>query len=158
MNKKITWLAGALALALLVVGAIGATTVYADDNAPPQPSGERMPGGPRGGRGLDGAALEAVAGALDMSADDVSAALESGKTLQELAEAAGVDMQKVKDAMSAARAENMRERISQALSDGTITQDHADWLLEGLEKGYLDGPGFAFGGHPGKGAPPAATE
>ncbi|MFZ5909643.1 MAG: hypothetical protein ACOYYU_06480 [Chloroflexota bacterium] len=158
MNKKFTWLAGALVLMLLAVGAYGVTTVYADDTNPPQPSGERGPGGPRGGRGLDGAALEAVAGVLGMSADDLSAALESGKTLQELAEAAGVDMQEVKDAMSAVRAESMRERIAQALADGTITQEHADWLLEGLEKGFLDGPGFGFGGHPGKGAPPATAE
>jgi len=155
MSRKMTWLIGALALVLLVVGAYGATTVYADDANPPQPSGER---GPRGGRGLDGAALEAVAGVLGMSTDDLSAALESGKTLQELADAAGVDMQEVKGAMSAVRAESMRERIAQALTDGTITQEHADWLLEGLEKGYLDGPGFGFGGHPGKGVPPATSE
>jgi hypothetical protein len=155
MSRKMTWLVGALALVLLVVGAYGATTVYADDTTPPQPFGDR---GPRGGRGLDGAALEAVAEVLNMSADDLSAALAEGKTLQELAEAAGVDMQEIKDAMSAVRAESMRERIAQALADGTITQDHADWLLEGLEKGYLDGPGFGFGGHPGRGTPPATAE
>ncbi|GAB4504238.1 MAG: hypothetical protein Fur0043_12310 [Anaerolineales bacterium] len=162
MNKKLTWLVGALVLTLLAVGIHGVTNVYADDTPPPPPSGER---GPRGGHGLDGAALEAVAGALNMSTDDLSAALAEGKTLQELAEAAGVDMQAVKDAMSAARAESMRERIAQSLTDGTITQDHADWLLEGLEKGYLDGPrfglggpGFGFGGPPPKDAPPTTSE
>jgi len=60
------------------------------------------------------------------------------------------------DAMNAVRAENMRERITQAVEDGSITQEHADWLLEGLEKGFLDKPGFGFGGHPGKGGPPPA--
>jgi hypothetical protein len=26
-----------------------------------------------------------------------------------------------------------------------MSQEKADWLLEGLEKGFLDGPGFGFG-------------
>jgi hypothetical protein len=84
--------------------------------------------------------------------------LEGGQTLQEVAEAAGVDMQQVLDAMQSAREASMRDRIKQGLADGTLTQDHADWLLEGLEKGYLDGHGFDFGGHPGKGMPPAPAE
>jgi hypothetical protein len=52
----------------------------------------------------------------------------------------------------------IRERIQQALDDGTITQEHADWLLEGLDKGFLGGEGgFGLGGH-GRGpfgVPPA---
>jgi len=161
MNKKFIWIAGALAIALLAVGAYGATTVYADDSNPPQPFGQRGPGGPGGHGlcGLDSASLEAVAGALDMSTDDLSAALADGKTLQDLADEAGVDIQEVKDALNAVRAENMREQIAQAVEDGNMTQEKADWLLEGLDKGFLDGPGFGFGhgfdGHPGKGAPPA---
>lgn len=52
----------------------------------------------------------------------------------------------------------MRARIEQALADGTITQEKADWLLEGLEKGFLDGPGFGFGfGHGGPVQPPAQS-
>ncbi|MBN1450418.1 MAG: hypothetical protein JW963_05325 [Anaerolineales bacterium] len=164
MSKKFKWVIGALVIALLAVGAYGATAVYADDSTPPQPFGERGPGGPggpHGGRGLDGAALEAVANVLDMSTDDLSAALEDGKTLQELADEAGVDMQEVFDAMNAVRAESMRERIAQAVEDGTMTQEKADWLLEGLDKGFLDGgPGFGFGlgGHFEKGVPPSPTE
>jgi len=41
--------------------------------------------------------------------------------------------------------QNLRERIEQAVSDGTMTQEKADWLQEGLEKGFLDGPGLVFG-------------
>jgi hypothetical protein len=164
MSKKYGWMIGALVIALLAVGVYGTTTVFADDNNPPIPFGGRGPGGPggpHGGRGLDGAALEAVAGVLNMSTDDLSAALESGKTLQELADEAGVDIQEIHDALSAVREESMRERIAQALEDGTITQEHADWLLEGLDKGFLDGPGFGFrhgpGGLLGDGAPPATS-
>ena len=161
MNAKVKWLLGAVVIVLLAAGVYGTTTVFADENTPPAPSGQRGPGGPggpHGGRGLDAAALEAVAGVLDMSPDELSAALEGGQTLQEVAEAAGVDMQQVLDAMQSAREASMHDRIKQGLADGTLSQDHADWLLEGLEKGYLDGHGFDFGGHPGKGMPPAPAE
>ncbi|MGC8827794.1 MAG: hypothetical protein ACP5TV_12420, partial [Anaerolineae bacterium] len=33
----------------------------------------------------------------------------------------------------------MKDAINQAVKDGKITQDEADWLLQGLEKGYLPG-------------------
>src|SRR3990172_4921184 len=137
MNKKFGWGIGALVIVLLALGVYGTTTVLADDNNPPLPFGERGPGGPggpHGGRGLDGAALEAVAEVLGMSTDDLSAALQEGKTLQELADEAGVDIQKIRDALSAVREESMREHIAQAVEDGTLTQDKADWLLEGLDK------------------------
>ena len=87
-----------------------------------------------------------------MSTDELSAALEDGQTLQDLADEAGVDIQEVKDALNALREEGMREQIAQAVEDGTMTQEKADWLLEGLDKGFLDGPRFGFGrgGHPNK--------
>ena len=165
MNNKLKWAIGALVIALLTVGVYGTTTAYADDNNPPISFGERGPGGPggpHGGRGLDGAALEAVANVLDMSTDDLSAALANGQTLQDLADQAGVDMQTIKDALTTVRQTEMRDRISQAVADGTMAQEKADWLLEGLDKGFLDGPGFGFGPgfgrHFEKGTPPTATE
>ena len=108
MNKKFGWVIGALVVALLAVGVYGTTTVFADDNTPRLPFGERGPGGPggpRSGRGLDSASLEAVAGLLDMSTDDLSTAIKDGKTIQELADTAGVDMQEIQTALSAVRAE-----------------------------------------------------
>ncbi|MCI0549906.1 MAG: hypothetical protein L0287_03030, partial [Anaerolineae bacterium] len=94
-----------------------------------------------------------------MTTDEVTAALQSGKTLEDLAEEAGVDIEDVRAAIQAVRETEMRERIAQAVDDGTITQEHADWLLEGLDKGFLGGPGgFGFGHGPkgpGKGQPTA---
>lgn len=155
MNNKFKWAIGALVLALLAVGVYGTTTAYADDTNPPVPFGERGPGGPggpHGGRALDGAALEAAAQVLGMSTDDLSAALADGQTLQDLADEAGVDIQEIKDALNTLREENMRANIAQAVEDGNMTQEKADWLLEGLDKGFLDGHGFGFGrgGHPDK--------
>ena len=148
MSKNFKWAIGALVIALLAVGVYGTTTVYADDNNPPLPFGERGPGGPggpHGGRGLDGAALETVADVLGMSADELSAALDEGQKLTDLADEAGVEMQEIFDALKEAREEAMRERIAQALEDGSMTQEKADWLLEGLDKGFLDGPKFGRG-------------
>lgn len=95
--------------------------------------------------------LDAAAKALDMTTDELSTALKDGKTLQELADAAGVDLQTVQDAIKAAHTTEMRTQIEQAVTDGNMTQEKADWLLEGLDKGFLDGRGFGFGGPRGHG-------
>ena len=95
--------------------------------------------------------LDAAAKALDMTTDELTTALKDGKTLQELVDAAGVDLETVQDAIQAAHATEMRTQIEQAVTDGNMTQAKADWLLEGLDKGFLDGRGFGFGGPRGHG-------
>jgi hypothetical protein len=142
MKNKKSILIGGLLVALLVIGVIGATNAYAQSSTSTFPHG----GGPGGGgHGLGLVGLQATAEALDMTTDELITALRSGKTLEQLAEEAGVDLQNVQDAIQAAHEEELRTRIEQAVSDGTMTQEKADWLLEGLEKGFLDGPGFGFG-------------
>lgn len=164
MTKKYLIVLGGLLAALLVVGVVGATAAYAQEPAPPASLVEngRGPGGGRG-FGLSDEALEAAAKVLGMTADEVSAALKEGKTLQDLATEAGVDIEDVHEAIQAVREAEMRERIAQAVEDGTITQENADWLLEGLDKGFIGKGGFGPGfggphGGPGKGPmgqPPA---
>ena len=209
MKNKMSILIAGLLVALLVVGVIGATDAFAQGPYGLMQHG-RGPGGP-GGRGplLGQAELEAAAKVLGMTADELSAALQSGKTLEGLATEKGVDFQAVLDAIRAARplmlgapeleaaakalnmttneltaafqsgktleqvatdqgvaiadvqaaiqaahATELRDRIAQAVQDGTITQENADWLLEGLDKGYIGQPGgfgFGFGGHHGLG-------
>jgi hypothetical protein len=101
--------------------------------------------------------LAAAATVLGMTPDEISTALKDGKTLTDLAATAGVDIQDVQDAISAAHAVEMRARIEAGVADGSLTQEKATWLLEGLDKGFLDGPGFGFGGPHGDkpGTPPA---
>jgi hypothetical protein len=159
LNKKLPKIVGGLLAALMLVGAAGATLAYAQDGTHPTPPADAEGGGrgPRGGPGFLGDdELAAAAEALGMTADEVSTELQNGKTLQDLADAAGVDLQVVQDALRAARAESTRNRIEQAVTDGTMTREKADWLLEGLEKGFLDGPGFGFGFGRGPGGPPPA--
>jgi len=159
MKNKMSVLIGGLLVALLVVGTaslVGATSAYAQS-----PSSGLLHGrGPGDGRGpLGGAGLEAASEVLGMTTDELTTALQSGKTLEQLAEEAGVDVQDVKDAIQAAHATEMRERIQQAVEDGTITQENADWLLEGLDKGFIGAPGgFGFGGPRGPGFGPGPDQ
>jgi hypothetical protein len=144
MKNKKSILIGGLLATLLVIGVIGATNVYAQTPTR-TPLHEGGPGGGRG-RGLGQVELEAAAKVLGMTTDELSTALQSGKTLEQLAQDANVDVQDVRDAIQAAHATEMRSRIQQAVTDGTITQENADWLLEGLDKGFIGVPGaFGFG-------------
>ncbi len=205
--KKRWMILGSLA-ALLLIGAVGAVAVYAQSPTPPTPgtgTTGTQPGQPgdfgRGNHQLSQAELDAAAQVLGISSSDLSSQLSSGKTLQDIATAQGVDfakvmqamdavrpvrlgseelaaaakvlgmsttdlstqlqdgktlselaaahnvtLQAVQDAITAARHAEMTTQINQAVSSGQMTQDKANWLLEGLSKGYLDGPdGFGFG-------------
>lgn len=142
-TKWAVWIGGML-IALLVVGVLGATNAFAQGA-----SSDLFHGGPGGGRGLRAGTpeFEAAAQALNMTTDELAAALQSGKTLETIVSEAGVDFADVQAAIQAAHATEMRERIQQAVDDGTITQENADWLLEGLDKGFIGVPGaFGFGG------------
>jgi hypothetical protein len=138
MTKRYLIVIGGLLAALLVVGVVGATSVYAQEAANVFQHGR----GPGGGRGLNGEALEAAAEALGMTTDEVTSALQGGKTLQDLADEAGVDIADVHAAIQAVHVAEARERIAQAVEDGTMTQEQADWMLEGLDNGYMMGRGF----------------
>ncbi len=103
---------------------------------------------------LDTAELDAAAKVLGMASSDLSTQLQNGKTLSDLATAHNVTLQSVQDAITATRRAEMTTQINDAVKAGTLTQDKANWLLEGLSKGYLDGPdGFGFGRGFGPGGP-----
>lgn len=141
MKNKMYVLIAGLLLALVVIGVVGAANAYAQS-----PSSGLLHGGGPGGRGLGLEGLQIAAEALNMTTDELITALRSGQTLEEIATEAGVDLQDVQDAIQEAQTTQLRERIQQAVDASTITQEHADWLLEGLEKGFLGGPGgFGFG-------------
>lgn len=150
MKNKMSILIAGLLVALLVVGAVGATQAYAQGANTLMQHG-RGPGGGRG-LGLGQDELEAAAKVLGMTTDELSTALQSGKTLQDVADEAGVAFEEVQAAIQAVHATELRERITQAVEAGTITQANADWLLEGLDKGFIGVPGaFGFGGPHGHG-------
>jgi hypothetical protein len=89
---------------------------------------------------------------LGMTVDELSTQLWGGKTLADLAEEAGVDLQSIRDAAEAAQKAAQKDAIEQAVTDGKMSREKADWLLEGLDKGYWggrDGGSFGFGGRAG---------
>jgi hypothetical protein len=117
-------------LALLVIAVAGISVVgiaYAEGDDPP--------------RGREG-----LAELLGLTQEELREEIQGGKTIQELADEAGVDLDAFHEEMAQNRQENLETRIEEALANGDISQDQADWLLEGLEKCYLNGPFFSRGG------------
>ncbi len=108
--------------------------------------------GSRGGHSGHGPGLAAAATALDMTEDELRAALETeGTTLADVAEQEGVPVETLVDALVAAAS----ERIATAVEEGRLTQEQADERLADLEERItervnseapLAGPGPRGGG------------
>ncbi len=103
------------------------------------------------GDGPDG--REGLAELLGLTREELRDQLQDGKTLEELAEAAGVDLETYREGMRQTKQVDLETKIEEALANRDITQDHADWLLEGLDKGFLDSPFVGLGGRGSGGRP-----
>ncbi|MFW2381412.1 MAG: hypothetical protein ACN4GZ_06590 [Acidimicrobiales bacterium] len=101
------------------------------DDVVPGETEERQRRG-RGHRG--GCNLEEAAAAIGIEESDLRAAIESGDSIADVAEANGVDVDVVIDAMVDAKA----ERIAEKVSEGRITQERADEKLADLEAKITD--------------------
>lgn len=130
MFKKITIAVGTLltvgVLALFTVG-----SVFAQAPTPTTPDAPQTPWGNAWGRVSNGAGVvsDAITNLLGMSQEDIYAERSSGKNLSEIANEKGITDQQVIDAMLAGR----QEVIDQALADGRITQEQADWMQEAMK-------------------------
>ena len=87
------------------------------------------------------ASFDTVAEALGLTPDELFTQLHAGKTLEEIAEEQGVELEDVREALNAARIEDRKEAIQQAVEDGKLSQEQADWMIEGLEKGFFPAGG-----------------
>lgn len=156
-KKRLMIVTGVLAL-VAVLGVVTVGGAFAQTSTPgtetqTTPDVDRPQRGlPAFGFGMRGGSTEsfdAVAEALGLTPTQLFEELDSGKTLSEIAEAQGVDLTAIEDVMKTSRTEAMKDRIAQAVEDGTMTQEQADWLLLGIEKGWTSGGrsfGFDFGG------------
>ena len=99
-------------------------------------------GGGRGARGGPGAfiggtensLLAVAAGKLGLTVQDLWDQLQDGGSIADLASAQGLDPQAIADEFVAQRA----EALSQAVEDGRITQERADWMLAHMEEEVME--------------------
>jgi uncharacterized protein YidB (DUF937 family) len=98
------------------------------------------PPGPRGGRGFGDmdSMRAAIADAIGISVDALEEALAGGKTIVDLADELGVDMEEVKSAMQVAH----DEALTKAVEDSLITQEQADRLRERMDQFAFEAPRF----------------
>lgn len=102
--------------------------------------------------------LSTTADSLGIDEDDLRSELADGKTIAEVADERGVDVQDVVDDILAAQ----RKRMNRAVEEGHLTQQQADALLDGAGDrvaALVDGEMRAGGRHdPGDLAPPPGMQ
>jgi hypothetical protein len=155
----IAGMAGAFAAVALVAVVAGGVLFAVTPAAAQEP--EATPSPPCGGVGCgwfgwggrSWTVFDTIAEALGLTPNELfTESHDEGKTVSEIAEEQGVDLETVQDAVSANRVEAQRQAIEQAVEDGRISREQADWMLEGLENGFgPGGRGFGRGGHFGMG-------
>jgi len=160
MNTRSIVIASVLAL-LVAFGAFG--LVYAQAETPANPDvpygrgrmgvirrGEAYPGVMGGFRGnipageegpLHEYLLPALAEAFNLTPEELEARHEAGDTLWELAESQGFTAEQFKELVLQTRS----EALNQAVADGVITQDQADWMLSRMSRGWSAGYGPGSG-------------
>jgi len=99
--------------------------LVADHEARDGEHGKGGPGGPK---------AEVLAQALGMTTDELHTALESGKTIAQVAADQGVDVQVVIDALTA----GMTSHINEEVASGELTQEKADAKLADLSTHIAD--------------------
>jgi hypothetical protein len=106
-----------------------------------------------GGRKIETPYITAAAAALEMEPEDVELQMWGGRTLADLAKKAGVELTAVQAAIETAQKDAARARIQEAVKDGKLTQEQANWMIEGVDSGFQGMGGFGAKGF-GRGAMP----
>jgi hypothetical protein len=158
MNKFLKVAGISLLTAVVGLAVVAGLSLAQGPSGTPTPGDKGGPGlgldlGMMGGGG-DWAVFDAAAKALGLTPEELFSQLHSGKTLTDIATDKGVDIKTVTQAMNGARQAAMKQAIEQAVSDGRMTRDQADWTLKGIQNGWMGG---GFGGR-GMGPAPAQPQ
>jgi len=151
-RKRLYVMLAAVGTLVLLLAGLSVAVVSAQEETPEPDEvpacGIRCWGRPlfRFGRGGDWTMFDTIADELGIAPEQLFEELhDDGKSLEEIAEDRGIDLDAIREALNAARDEARQEAIEQAVAEGEMSQEQAEWLLEGLEKGYLHGRGLGPG-------------
>jgi hypothetical protein len=172
--KKITIITAALVILVAALAVSG--MAFAQTQTPPdpdQPFGGRQTWGP--GTGMMGPAgsmmggrwnrygsdqtspdsygpmhesmISALAEAFNLAPEDLEARHDAGETMWEIAQDLGLTPEAFQETMIQART----AAFNQAVAEGVISQEQADWMLDRMNHMWSDGYGTGAGGCPGMG-------
>ena len=160
--KRIWFIAAIVGLTVLALGTAGLTYAQSETPQPVTPpgygngmiSGRGNYAGMRGEyiTGEEGPhhddMIEAFAEAIGLSIEEVETRLASGETMWQIVESEGVLMEEFGEIMSQVHS----DFIQQALDDGTLTQEQADFMAQRGSQHGAGGFGQGFGDCMGDGA------
>lgn len=89
------------------------------------------------GRGGRLPLFDAAADVLGLTPEELFSEMYAGKTIEEVAEAQGVEVDALQEALNQTRDEAMRDAIAEAVEEDEMSQEQADWLLEGMDQGFI---------------------
>ena len=153
--KKFWMIAVVLGVLVLALGATG--MAYAQAETPSSPvwgpgfMGGRIGHGPGMWGGLDGedslqeAMFPSLANTLGLTPEELEARLAAGETPWQIAQAQGLSDEEIRDRTAQLRA----DALAQAVAEGLITQEQADWMLE-RQSAALDAWNQGLGFGPGR--------
>ncbi len=98
-------------------------------------------------------AQAALADLLNLSVADIQTAVDAGQTIDQIAEAQGVDMADVKAVMDEFRLAELESNLAEKVAAGDITQEQADAILAQAQSGDLPGHGGQDGPRGHRGGP-----
>ena len=128
---------GGACTAVLGVGLLGAsaTSAFAAANPTPaaSPAAPTAKHDPSDRRLIRAAVVTAEAAALDMKPEDLRAALKSGKTVEQLAQARGMN----KDQFADKLANTVKPALDKLVDTKKITREQADKVLARIRAGHI---------------------
>ncbi len=129
MKKVVSVGLALLVISLASLAAVGVASAQGPQAAP-TPQGESLLGRAWGHlREGMGIVSDAIAELLGLTPEEIHAQREEGKTLAEIANEQGI----TDEALIQAILDGRTEAIEQALADGLLTQEQADWLIAKAE-------------------------
>jgi len=160
--RKILIIGTLVGVVVLALGAAG--LAFAQTETPPAPTSPGFGSGMMGGRGGFGGMMggnrtgvegplheymiAAFAEALGLTPEELETRREAGETLGQVAEAQGISSEEFATLWVEART----AALEQAVADGVITQEQADWMIQRMAQrqaaGFGPGSGTCTGAGP----------